>query len=189
VSNLFGDGVEKGATLSPCGLYRYQLWRVWDETRPRLLFIMLNPSTADAEVDDPTIKKCIKYARAWGYGGLEVVNLYALRSTDPNALKGHPNPRGDENDRYIFESACRAGCIVAAWGQHKAIGARGRYIKRLLAQQGFDLYCLRTTKNGQPWHPLYVPDAQTPVGFHMTERASAGRGEVVRNVSVCYGSA
>lgn len=175
-ANLF-ERLEKGATLSPCGLYRYQLWRVWDESLPRLLFVMLNPSTADAEVDDPTIKKCVKYARAWGYGGLEVVNLFALRSTDPNALLDvyrDPVP-WPQNNQYILESAYRAGRIVVAWGAHKAIRARDKQVTALLSIHGFDLYCLRLTKSGQPWHPLYVPDAQTPVEFKMACRATHWR--------------
>lgn len=161
------------ATLSPCGQYRYRLWRAWDESKPRVLFVMLNPSTADAEADDPTIKKCVKFARAWGYGSLEVVNLFALRSTDPAAFKGHPNPVGAGNDSYILDAASRAGKIVAAWGSNKAIGDRGTQVRAMLAREGFDLYCLRVSDKGMPWHPLYIPDAQTPVEFSLSQQAGA----------------
>jgi hypothetical protein len=176
--SLFGSDIQKGATVSPCGAYRYQLWRVWDDSLPRVLFVMLNPSTADAETDDPTIRKCVKYAKAWGYGSLEVVNLFALRSTDPNKLLKHEAPiPWPENDQYILESAYRSERIMAAWSRHKAVtvGARGSHVKALLSLHGFDLYCLRTTKAGQPWHPLYVPDAQTPVEFHMACRTTHRR--------------
>src|SRR5207249_5914720 len=100
--------------LSPCRQYRYVLWREWDKTNASyVLFVGLNPSTADETEDDPTIRRCMNYAKRWGYGALCMVNLFAYRATDPDAMKAHPQPVGTENDYWIRKMAREAGVVVA----------------------------------------------------------------------------
>jgi hypothetical protein len=139
------------------GPYRLVLERSWDN-RPACGFIMLNPSTADATTDDPTIRRCIGFAKSWGFGGLVVLNLFAFRATNPKELERAYNPVGIFNDPTIFEytRAQVCGTIVAAWGAHRVMGNeyRAESVIRLI---GRPLYCLGTTKNGHPRHPLYVP--------------------------------
>ena len=145
----------KEAVLDRTGTYRYLLGRQWrSSTKGPVLFIMLNPSTADADVDDPTIRRCISYGVSWGYGGIEVVNLFALRSTDPKRLTQVPDPIGPENERYILEAAARASKIVAAWGVHGEINDRGLDVLHLL--KDYNVYCLGVTKRQRPKHPLYL---------------------------------
>jgi hypothetical protein len=145
------------AIISACGQYRYMLSRAGDIAAPRgpALFIMLNPSTADAEMDDPTIRRCRAFARAWGCAGIQVVNLYALRSTDPAALWEHPDPVGPENDNWLTRIALAATEVVCAWGAN-AQPSRVREVAAMLAEHGVRLKCLGTTKSGAPRHPLYV---------------------------------
>jgi len=115
---------------------------------------MLNPSTADASVNDPTIRRCIGYTRREGYGSLVVVNLYALRSTDPVELARHAAPCGPDNDAAILAAAEDARLIVAAWGSDTMAPARARAVEHLL--DGLPLWCLGTNKDGEPKHPLYL---------------------------------
>jgi hypothetical protein len=146
-----------GATLSECGNFRYRLWRIWAPEAPHVLWVMLNPSTADATVDDPTIRKCIAFAKRWECGGIEVVNLYAFRATDPADLKAcqyRVGPRNFETLRAML--ANHAGPVVAAWGAHaQASVAEWFRVEALLA--GKPLYRLRRNKDGTPGHPLYIP--------------------------------
>lgn len=137
------------------GDYRYLLWRRVGPGAGRLLFVMLNPSTADASEDDPTIRRCIGFARRERFGWLDVVNLYALRATDPDQLWTVPDPIGPKCDEFISERARAAGCIVAAWGATLGPGGRARIdrVRRLLGPM---VRCLGTTKDGSPRHPLYV---------------------------------
>lgn len=160
------EGVEASAVLSECGTYRYRLERTWDPSRRAVGFVMLNPSTADAETDDPTLRRCQSFARAWGYGRLVVVNLYALRSTDPKALWKHPDPVGPDNGWHLGGGLLREPDvwnyadlrperIVAAWGAN----ARREEVDRFrgtLRNFYASAYCLGTTKDGHPRHPLYV---------------------------------
>lgn len=162
---------DKTADLSADETYRYALSRTWDARLDRVLFVMLNPSTADAFEDDPTIRRCVGYARAWGYGTLHVVNLFALRATDPKALYGHPDPVGGENDRFILDRAARCAVRVAAWGAHGGHIDRGKTVCRLLFGAGLPLHCLARTKDGHPGHPLYLGGSLTPVPY------TAQRGE------------
>jgi len=134
------------------GPYRYLLWRRWAEAAS-VLFVMLNPSTADAQRDDPTIRRCIGFARAWGFGGVEVVNLFAWRATDPRELRRAADPIGPANDRAITLAAARSHAILAAWGVHGALLDRDRQVTALLA--GSRVRCLAHTGNGAPRHPLY----------------------------------
>lgn len=135
------------------GRYRYLLWRRWAEA-DSLLFVMLNPSTADAERDDPTIRRCIGFARAWGFGGVEVVNLFAWRATLPRQLAAAKDPVGRHNDAAILEAVARSRAVIAAWGVHGALRGRDAQVARLLAATR--LRCLGVTRDGAPRHPLYV---------------------------------
>lgn len=167
--NAKGDVVqfspEKGALLSPCLRYRYLLWRIWDEDVPPMLWIMLNPSTADAERDDATIRICMGRARRLGYGGIEVVNLFALRATSPQALYTTPHPISDpadpgRNDWEIDELIQRRSMIVCAWGQHGWLSARGPAVFTRLKAKGVPLHALKVNADGSPAHPLRIPYSQ-----------------------------
>lgn len=125
---------------------------------------MLNPSTADANIDDPTIRRCMGYTMRWGYGGIIVVNLFALRATDPNNLCTSDDPIGSENYHYIFRASWEAGLTIAAWG------IRGKYLKqdqKVLTQLTNPHY-LDLTKNGSPRHPLYLLNGLDPIAFNKT---------------------
>lgn len=147
--------IRSDAVLSDCGRYRYRLTRTWDSARPNATFIMLNPSTADASVDDPTIIRCRNYARAWGLGGLTVVNLYAYRATNPDDLWKVDDPIGADNDDHLREvltaAAADGAPVVAAWGGN----ARPDRVAQVVALAG-PLTALGLTKAGQPRHPLYL---------------------------------
>lgn len=148
------------AVFSSCETYRYVLSRSWAMTLPDVCFIMLNPSTADHAVDDPTIRRCLDFARQWGYGSLQVVNLFALRATDPQALRQVTDPVGPANDQAIVEAARTADRVVVAWGVHGSWRQRDATVCRLL--EGTPLYHLGLTKDGQPKHPLYLRRATKP---------------------------
>lgn len=143
------------AILSPCGTYRYRLSRIWGPGPSRALFVMLNPSTADATEDDPTIRRCIGFARSWGLDGLLVGNLFAFRSPSPKDLKATPYPTGPDNDAHLDSMAQEARLVVVAWGAHGTLDYRDASVCVLL-QHHASLYCLGKTAGGQPRHPLYV---------------------------------
>lgn len=148
----------KAAVLSADGAYRYELTRrLNDRIRyddpPLLGWIMLNPSTADADVDDPTIRRCMGFAQTLGYGGIVVRNLYALRSTDPRELREHPDPVGPDNDAYLYRTM-QEPLTVCAWGTLG--GQRGRRVHARLLDSGAELACLGRTLHGHPKHPLYL---------------------------------
>ena len=143
--------MKQSASISRCKKFRYELRRVWDESAPLVLFIGLNPSTADGSNDDNTSRVCINYAKRWGYGGLLLGNLFAYRSTDPSALYSSPDPVGTENDAWLNSLQSQAKLVVCAWGD------AGSYKGRDLAVLSFILepHCLVKLKGGQPGHPLY----------------------------------
>lgn len=153
---LFGDAVltamERSATFSACRTYRYALWRRWGRG-DYVMFIGLNPSTADETNDDPTIRRCIGFARAWGYGALCMANLFAFRATQPADMKRAADPVGAENDHVLRQLADQAGVVVAAWGAHGTYKGRDQSVRLLVP----DLHYLRLTKDGHPGHPLYLP--------------------------------
>lgn len=140
------------AAFSRCGTYRYALWRRWDDARPDALFVALNPSTADHRQDDPTIRRCIGFARDWGYGGLIVANLFAFRTPLPAVLRQAPAPVGPRNDRWLERLAGEAGLVVAAWGAHGELADRAAAVAPRLGV----CHCLGLTAGGAPRHPLYV---------------------------------
>ena len=140
------------AVFSRCGRYRYVLRREWDLTRPVVLFIGLNPSTADAQRDDPTIRRCIGFAHDLGYGSVIVANLFAFRATKPADLRRAGDPVGPRNNWWLGRLRREARLTVAAWGVHGKLRSRD---EEFLAEGG-ELYCLGRTKGGCPRHPLYL---------------------------------
>lgn len=153
--------MKRDAVISECGRYRYRLYREWEQTENLpVMWLMLNPSTADASIDDPTIRRCIGFSKAWGYGAMWVGNLYAIRSTDPSILTevSLEVARGPENDRHLFAMAAESAFIVCAWGT-----PGGTTRPEIVAPGG--LWCLGTTKHGAPRHPLYVAGSQQRVTY------------------------
>lgn len=146
--------------------YRYLLRRIWDASTVPVLWVMCNPSTASASVDDPTVQGCQEFARRWGAGGIVVANIFAVRSPYPKVLKAHPDPIGPDNDRYLewaaVKQAAAGGLVIAAWGVHGKLRNRGAHVLQLLTRH-VDVHALRITKEGQPWHPLYVERSTAPV--------------------------
>lgn len=175
MSDLF---ITRGAEISADGRYRYALWRRWDKTRPRLVFIMLNPSTADAEHDDATIRVCMGRARRMGFGGIRVLNLFALRATDPAELDRADDPVGPEADGWLEKGLGLQSfgeMTIAAWGDGGL--RRGLYRPRwrealgiICGDMGHPLHCLALTRAGQPRHPLRVAYAVEPVPWMDRER-------------------
>lgn len=164
-AELFGNAryTEASAILSDCGAYRYQLERRWANGLT-VLWVMLNPSTADGRQDDRTIGRCVDFSKRWGFGGLLVGNLFALRATDPDELLRHADPVGPLNAWNLSLMCIRASRVVVAWGSHPAATKatfqdvyRGVYGKRVI--------CLGRTKGGAPRHPLYVPASFEPQEF------------------------
>ena len=161
-----------GTIFSPDRLYRYTLTRVWDEDKPAVAFIGLNPSTADEVDNDPTIRKCIKYAKDWGYGALVMLNVYAYRSTDWKALKTANDPYGKDNDAWLMKVYPHVEKFVACWGNHvkdvgKSDGYMADYISAYIEDRvGDKLTLLAETKQGQPWHPLYLSGSLRMYGFN-----------------------
>ncbi|MBK8133391.1 MAG: DUF1643 domain-containing protein [Gammaproteobacteria bacterium] len=159
--------------FSPCRTYRYALWREWIGGEGYAMFVGLNPSTADETQDDPTIRRCIAFAKGWGYAGLCMTNLFAFRATDPKDMKAAADPVGPENDAHLLALANEAGVIVAAWGVHGTYGGRHNAVREMLPA----LHCLALTKDGHPRHPLYLRKTLTPVP--MGSNAELTRGEAV----------
>jgi hypothetical protein len=153
------------ATFDPTRVYRFRLSRVWDPDAPRICFVMCNPSTADASVLDPTVRRCAGFARDWGAGSFEVTNVFALRSTDPARLRQVADPVGPGNDRAIEAAASAADVVVCAWGIHAAHGGRHDRVLALLRGAGVTPMALAVTRAGYPGHPLYLPRTATPVPF------------------------
>ena len=166
-SDLLGTA---SAVFSEDETYRYLLTRTWGP-RPYVTWVMLNPSTADHEVNDPTIVRCMNFSRRWGLGGLTVVNLYGLRSTDPAALASHPDPVGPENDRVIAGNCEPPQMVIAAWGSGFRQQDRPAKVAAIFAAAGRKLLCLGVTKDGHPRHPLYVRGDTTPTPYEPTGSA------------------
>ncbi len=155
----FDPDIKREATFSSCQRYRYSLLREWSATQSKVLFVGLNPSTADAELDDPTIRRCIGFAKAWGFGGLYMGNLFAFRSTDPKGLLTASDPVGPDNDAVLLQLAQAAGLVVAAWGNHGAWMDRAGQVKSLFGP----LSILKLNRSGQPAHPLYLKGDLRPM--------------------------
>ena len=147
--------MNKTAVLSDDNIYRYQLSRIWDEEKPKILFIMLNPSTADEFVEDPTIRRVVNYAKDWGYGGVYVGNLYAFRSTDPKGLKSIADPVGPENINHIQTLISLVDKVIYAWGNEQK---EPDWLKKIVETP----YCIEISKKGIPKHPLYLKKCLIP---------------------------
>lgn len=168
--------MQRDAALSADGLYRWALWREWRSPYEQPLwvtFIMLNPSTADASDDDPTIRRCIGFAEALGGTGLAVANLYAFRATKPEDLWQADDPVGAANDDYIATFLAMAARynfpVIAAWGSH----AKPDRVAQVLSLPGADrLQALHVTKSGAPGHPLYLPASARPTPWPATPKES-----------------
>jgi len=164
------DPIERGADFSPCGTYRYRLWRTWGPGS-RVAFVALNPSTADATRDDPTIRRCIGFAQRWGHDGVDVVNLFAYRATHPSDLRAAPAPVGPDNLRVVRQTLQGAARVVACWGHQGGWRDQHRVIAPLLPH---DAVCLGRTRAGHPRHPLFVPYQTELQPFSLDEPPSAG---------------
>lgn len=147
------------AKLSECRKYRFALWRTWDESKPYVMFVGLNPSTADEKTDDPTLTRCINYAKLWGFGGVCMANIFAYRATEPNNMKAAMDPVGAENNDWLKKLSSDAGMVVAAWGNDGSYLGRSGQVKKLLP----NLHCLKLNKSGEPAHPLYQKADIKPV--------------------------
>lgn len=174
MTDLLDDIELPTAEFSPCRTYRYLLRRRWSAAPP-VGFILLNPSTADETQDDPTIRRCVGYAKAWGAGGLVLGNLFGLRSTDPRALRSAADPIGPGNDEALFSMVHHevAGTIICGWGSHGAYLSRGADTVRRLKEWRVTPMALTMTAGGEPGHPLYLRADLKP--FEIPPPYKAGR--------------
>jgi len=150
------------ATYSDCQTYRYALTRTWHPAGKRVMFVMLNPSKATEQANDPTVGRCEARARTLGFGAFQVTNLFALRETDPHKMRKHPKPEGPEADSALIAGADWADTTVAAWGVHGVHLARDTAVLDLFQDAGLTLHCLGLTKAGHPRHPLYLSYSVQP---------------------------
>lgn len=149
--------LERDAVISECGKYRYLLRRTWDHAKPRVLFVMLNPSTADASIDDATIRSCIRLSKGLGYGSFEVVNLMAWRATKPDDIPNKPSEAmGPNNPRTIESAVSRCDVVICAWGAHPYAERFRGGVLDIIRLYRPAAYCLGKTKSGAPKHPLYI---------------------------------
>jgi hypothetical protein len=155
------------AKFSDCGKYRFFLQRMWDESLPSIMFIGLNPSTANESTDDPTIRRVKGFAKEWGFGGVYMVNLFGIVSSDPSIIIQSPEPVGKDNNRWIKAIAKRVQTVVFAWGAFTA--AKASQQDSLITNQFPKAIALRKTKDGFPGHPLYVPSNVKPIYFSTGE--------------------
>jgi len=152
---------KKSAIISKCEKYRYELRRIWQSKTGLVCWVMLNPSTADANVDDPTIRRCMGYASRWGYGGIIVVNLFALRATKPKELRESADPIGTGNSIYIKRASSEAQLTIAAWGIQGRYWGCDKIVMRMLTAPHY----LALTRNRSPCHPLYLRNELQPIPF------------------------
>jgi hypothetical protein len=153
--------MDGSAVFSECTRYRYVLRRAWDSARRSVLFVGLNPSTADARADDPTIRRCIRFARDWGYGSLVMANLFAYRATEPTVLPRVDDPIGPKNNWWLSILQRQVDLVVVAWGVHGTLQARDLEVLGKFPE----VHCLGVTRAGHPKHPLYLPATTTPRPF------------------------
>ena len=162
----------KRATFSEDGEYRYSLSRIWNQSKLGVQFVLLNPSTADDKNDDPTVRRCINFAKQWGYGSLEVRNIFSLRCTKPRNLYRAVRPIGENRveDIIASQSVVYFAKIVFGWGSHGKLLRRGRWVMDVLRDKGLPIYCFGFTKNGQPKHPLYLKKSEPLVRVYTQVR-------------------
>lgn len=154
------SGVTCGAVFSPCESYRYSLAWTWDKTKPPLTFCLLNPSTADHEKLDPTATGLITRARLWGYGGVDLLNLFAYRATDPQAMLAQPDPVGPHNEimtrAALSQAQSEGGPVICGWGKHGTHRGQDKVFCALAADMDVPLMALERNQDGTPRHPLYI---------------------------------
>lgn len=168
----------KHCEFSPCRSWRYTLWRTWPiedmligecsadtQAHRYLMVIGLNPSTADETKNDPTVARCINFAKRWGFGALCMTNLFGWRDTDPKKMKAAIEPIGADNDHWLRKTAEGAGMVLAAWGKHGSHLHRSQAVCELL--NGIAMHALRLNRDGSPEHPLYMPAATVPIAFKL----------------------
>ena len=148
--------LERTAVFDKTGQYRYRLDRRWQAEGPTVAFVMLNPSTADARKDDPTLRACIQFAQQWECAALCVVNLFGYRTPHPQVLAAAADPVGAENDEYVVQAANAAEKVVLGWGNFGGLWGRDRAVLNLLRSHESKIYCLQRNKSGHPRHPLYI---------------------------------
>jgi len=156
-----GKAIKSGARFSSCRKYRYVLWRIWDDHKPTVLFVGLNPSKADESDDDPTVRRCMAFARSWGYGGIYMANLFALVSPTPSDLKIAVKPIGPYNNRWLKSLSKKSKLVVAHWGNWGRLADRSRQVRILLP----NMHCLAVNKTGEPTHVLYLRKELEPFPF------------------------
>ena len=154
--------IDKTATFSPGRIYRYSLSRIWSTSKSFVNFVCLNPSTADENVDDPTIRRCVRFADSWGYGGMVMTNLYAYRSKDPKKLTQVADPVGPLNDSFLRMYSAMADKTILAWGAN----AR-EYRVVTVIQKLTNMHYLELTKLGYPKHPLYLKKNLKPIKYRI----------------------
>lgn len=162
MTEISKEKMKKGAQFSNCRKYRYALWRTWEENA-HVMFIGLNPSTADETEDDPTIRRCINFAKYWGFGGIYMLNLFAFRATSPKDMMKAHDPIGSENNSYLQMYLNEAGLNIACWGNYGKYLNRGKKVIELLGRTNLSI--LGLTRNGQPKHPLYLKRDIEPIHF------------------------
>lgn len=160
------DGSVSGCVLSTCGLYRYALWRIWEETLPLWMMALLNPSTATEEADDATITRSVRRAQQGGAGGLVVVNAGAIRETDPDKACAATDPIGPHNAAWVKALIPSCALHIAGWGPKASLFGGDRILECIFAEAGAQLHALKLTKDGFPQHPLYISYSAEP--FPMT---------------------
>lgn len=169
--------IKRKTIFSPCRKYRYTLWRDfttvfqfdgdYNMKDGFVQFIGLNPSTADETQDDPTIRRCIGFAKSWGFSGMCMTNLFAFRATDPIIMKAEKMPDGIDNQHWLIEVAEQASLIVVAWGRHGLHNDQGELVYNLLCDNGFcKIRCLGTNADGTPKHPLYLSKCLKPIIYN-----------------------
>lgn len=169
------SGITGTARISDCGLYRYILSRRWESlfSDDIIGWIMLNPSTATAETNDPTIRRCINFAKGWGCGGIDVVNLFSYRATRPADLEAKAADSfdviGPSNDEAIMHMLLNRRIIIAAWGGHKIFEDRKRKVCKMASDIGVKLMCMGTTEDGSPKHPLYLPNDTVAIPYALRQ--------------------
>ena len=155
-----------GAVFSKCNGYRYVLWRKWDESKPQVMFIGLNPSTADQTNNDPTISRCINYAKSWGFGSIYMVNIFSYKTTYPKELQSATKPIGQETNDWIKKIYDSSEMCIAAWGNNGQFLNRSDEIRKMLPK----MHCLKKTKSGEPSHPLYLKASLKPIAYTYTSQ-------------------
>lgn len=153
--------IDSDAIFSDNRKYRYVLIREWDNNKPSLMVISLNPSTADEKKNDPTIRRCIGFAKKWGYGKLFVTNLFAFRATNPKDLFDSKNPVGKNNDYWLKRLSKKVDRIVLAYGNHGKFKDRHNEILKIIKTP----YCIKKSKNDMPMHPLYLKYTDGPIKY------------------------